>query len=195
MDLKVLSEVEFFENEDEYYSFDYDPVTRFKKWTRAYGAWGEEEAAYRAVKCEVSIWRRLRRMLFSFVFFGLVFFFFAYVTAWNDAQTFWRDHEGGPVWVWWLRVLTFYAFVAWPVILGFLTARRIMRSWVLSELHRPAQIMHFNETQSWLLVFFCIVWFHFCLFSLDAEWLYRLAHYLGEKNGLFLTVLRPWIHC
>ena len=63
--------VRFFEIEELYYSFDYDPITRWKKWTNNYSP------VYWIQNRRLSLLGRFLRMFIGYVSIGVVFFLLA----------------------------------------------------------------------------------------------------------------------
>ena len=185
--------VSFLTNESLYYSFDYDPLTRYRKWTRNYESPLVPMEIKFPARREVSLWFRLLRMLMGSLFFCGLYFLLVYATQWDDVQLDWPRRESWPIWMYWLRVCACYTLVVWPVILFFLSARRIMRPWVRSEIFRPPVVLHFNVSQSWLFAVLCIVWWHFVILSRDADWLRNAVHHFGEKWPIVHGVLHSWV--
>ena len=150
--------VRFFDNESLYYSFDYDPITRWKKWNENY------YLVYWIQRRKLGIWGRLLRMLVGYVSIGVVFVLLACIISAPSVYAWKQDNGGIPYYVFYLRVIAFYTFVVWPVCLFFLSARRLMRPYVLTELFYPNTIVYeFDKVQSWFLVDFCIFWWFFVI--------------------------------
>ncbi len=180
--------IRFFDNESFYYSFDYDPVTRWKKWTENY------YGVYWLQKRKLGLWGRLLRLCIGYICIGAVFFLLACLFAGPTQQEWVHDNGEIPYYVFYLRVLAFHTFVGWPVSLFFLTARRLICPHVLTELFYPKTIVYeFSKVQSWIIVAFCIFWWHFAIICCwHMRWFQQMMGYLSQYVPVLYPVFRPW---
>ena len=188
-----LSEITFFANDNQPYAFDWDPLTRYRKWTRSYSQPWYNVKPYKAEKKNLSVIWRLLRIIVCYLFWGALFFCFAWFAEWPEAGIRMQAKEGWPLWVWWCRVLTYYTAFWFPICLVLMTVPRIMMPYVRTELHTPPLILYFNDTQSWLLLIITVVFWFTVVFSQQAPWLDHLVRETLKDYPYVLGVMRPWL--
>ena len=90
--------------------------------------------------------------------------------------------------------MAFYTFVGWPISIFFLSARRLIRPYVLAELFYPKTIVYeFNRAQCWVLFDFCIFWWLFLFFGCwQSIWLKTMMSYLSQYCPVLFPVFMPW---
>ena len=141
------------------YDFDYDPVTRWGKWTRSYPLIGSQDLDYRDLSFA---WRGLR-LIIGYVVLALLIIPFG--NLWYPSWDYLPDR------ICWARVLFYYTILIFPFLALIQSVVRLDQRNVLTEL-APGKplVMRFNPRHS--------LWITVALFA----WLFIAVGFIGAMH-------------